>query len=88
MKKTAVLLFVFALATLLFYIVTGFVGSLPYMVPSRIDPTFGITAYDAMVSAKSMRIIVIAVSIFFPIVLGYQGWKYKQFVKKVNYNDE
>ena len=70
------------------FLLTGFTGMFPYMVPSHIDVTYGITLYDAMAGPSSLKVIIIAVSIFFPIIIGYQTWKYIIFTKKVNYNDE
>jgi len=58
------------------------------MLPSYIDTQYGITLFDAMALKNSLLVIVIAVGIFFPIIIFYQSWKYVRFTKKVNYNDE
>lgn len=87
-KEKGKSVFRFALLTMAFFIITGFVGSFPYLVPSRIDNMYGITLEDAMVSVKTMNIVMVALFIFYPIVIGYQAWKYKNFAKKVKYNDE
>jgi cytochrome d ubiquinol oxidase subunit II len=81
-------IFIFTLITMAFFLITGFVGTYPYLVTSHIATEHGITIFDAMVSAKSLRIITIGVSVFIPIIIFYQSWKYKTFLKKVKYNDE
>lgn len=87
-KQKASSMFRFSFVTLGLFLATGFVGSYPYMVPSNIDMANGITIFDAMVGVKSMRVIFTAIVIFYPIVIGYQVWKYIKFTKKVKYNDE
>lgn len=78
----------FALLSMAFFIITGFVGSFPYLVSSRVDNMYGVTIVDAMVSARTMNIVMVALFIFYPLVIGYQSWKYKTFAKKVKFNDE
>jgi len=87
-KENAKKLFTFSILTMALFLLTGFTGMFPYMVPSHIDVTYGITLYDAMAGPSSLKVVIIAVSIFFPIIIGYQTWKYIIFTKKVNYNDE
>jgi cytochrome d ubiquinol oxidase subunit II len=81
-------LFIFGLLTMTFFLITGFVGIYPYMVPSNILLSNGITIYDAVVSNQAVKVVLIVVIIFYPIIFLYQGWKYKNFTKKVNLNDE
>jgi cytochrome d ubiquinol oxidase subunit II len=88
MKENGKLMMLFAMLTVAFFIITGFVGSFPYLVPSRLAFANGITIADSVVALNSRNVILIAIAIFFPIVFFYQGWKYKKFVStRVNYND-
>ena len=77
-----------ALLTMVFFLITGFMGSFPYIVPSYIAVENGITIFDAMAASKSLSVILIAIAIFYPIIIGYQTWKYIMFTKKVKFNDE
>ena len=87
LKQQADRLFLFALLTMALFLVTGFVGTYPIVLPSRVDPAFGITIADAMTQVASARIIFIAVCFFYPLILFYQGWKYKRFAQKVKPHD-
>ena len=87
-KGKARSVFYFSLLTVVFYMATGFAGNYPYLVPSTIDPTFGLTIADTVVSDRALRIVLVAVSIFYPVVIGYQLWKYIKFSKKIKFNDE
>ncbi len=80
-------MFIASLLVMLFFVVSGFVGTFPNVVASKIDPMYSITVTDAMSSVKGLRVIVIAVGIFYPVIIGYQTWKYKKFwntVKEIN----
>lgn len=81
-KQNSKQLFIFSLVTMFFFLATGFLGSFPNIVASRIDVVDSITTLSS-VSAKTMNIIFIFICIFFPVIIFYQGWKYKKFMKKV-----
>jgi len=81
-------LYIFSLITMAMFLITGFVGIYPYMLPSRLMFEYGISIEDAMVSTKALKLIFYAVIIFYPIVISYQTWKYIRFTKKVKPNDE
>ena len=87
-KEKGKQMFIFSLLTMLFFLLTGYLGTYPYMVPSRLSIDYGITIFDAMVTAKSLQLIFIVILIFYPIILGYQTWKYFMFTDKVKLNDE
>jgi len=87
-KKNGKRLFIFALLTVAFFMLTGFIGSFPYLLSSRIAFENGISVTEAMARSNSLSVILIAVAIFYPVIIFYQSWKYKKFAKKVNYNDE
>jgi cytochrome d ubiquinol oxidase subunit II len=86
-KKNGLYVFITSLMSMAFYIITGFVGSFPNVVTSRSDVTLSMTI-EQSVGIGSMNIILIAIFILYPIVIGYQVWKYKTFTKKVKFNDE
>lgn len=87
-KQNGKLMLLFSMLTVGFFLITGFVGSFPYLVPSRIAFENGLSIMESVVQAESRNVIVIAIAIFFPIVFFYQGWKYRKFVSiKVHYND-
>lgn len=87
-KEDAKGVFITVLIAFGFFLLTGFVGMFPYMVPVRDNLSAGITIEQAMSSLKSLNIIIIAVLIFFPIIIGYQSWKYVHFKDKIKPNDE
>ncbi len=87
-KENGKKLFIFSLHTMTFFLITGFVGIFPYMIPSNIAIENGITIYDSVISNQAIEVVLIIVLIFYPIVIFYQGWKYKNFTTKIKLNDE
>jgi cytochrome d ubiquinol oxidase subunit II len=81
-------MFVFSILTMFFYLLTGFVGSFPNVLLSRINPSLSLTVSDVMASYNAMNVIFIAVCIFYPIIIGYQSWKYVRFSGNIKPNDE
>ncbi len=81
-------MFVGSLVTMALFLVTGFVGTYPYLLASNIDAEYGISIFDAVVTTKPLTIITISLFIFIPLVLGYQTWKYFRFKDRVKYNDQ
>jgi cytochrome d ubiquinol oxidase subunit II len=87
-KENGKKLFIYSLHTMSFFLITGFVGIYPYMIPSNIAIENGITIYDSVVSNRAIEVVLIVVLIFYPLIFLYQGWKYKNFTQKVKLNDE
>jgi cytochrome d ubiquinol oxidase subunit II len=87
-KEDGVKIFVTSLTTMLFFVVTGFVGMFPHVLLSRGAIEESIAISDAMALSGPLKIIIIAISIFFPIIIGYQTWKYIKFAQKIKLNDE
>ncbi len=79
-KQDSKKLFIVSILAMIFFLVTGFVGSFPNIVPSRIDVLESITIEDS-VSTKTMSVIFWFLIIFYPLIMFYQGWKYKRFMK-------
>ncbi|GGK59011.1 cytochrome D ubiquinol oxidase subunit II [Nocardia camponoti] len=55
-------------------------GSLfPNVMPSTINPDYSLTLYNASSGHYTLVVMFVAVAIFFPFVLIYQGWAYWVF---------
>lgn len=65
----------------------GFIGLYPNMFPSSINARFSLTAHNASSSPLTLKIMLIVVVIFIPIVIGYQIWAYNLFKGKVTPED-
>jgi len=62
----------------------GIVGLFPNLLPSRLDPQFSLTAFNASSSPLTLKIMFMVVMLFIPVVLVYQAWTYHLFKSKVN----
>jgi cytochrome d ubiquinol oxidase subunit II len=65
----------------------GVVGLFPNMFPSNIDPSYNLTAYNSASSALTLKIMLVVVILFVPIVLIYQTWAYNMFRGKIKEED-
>jgi len=65
----------------------GVIGLFPNMFPSNIDPSYSLTAHNAASSALTLKIMLVVVILFVPIVLIYQVWAYYLFKGKVTRED-
>jgi cytochrome d ubiquinol oxidase subunit II len=65
----------------------GIIGLFPNLYPSSIKAEFNLTAFNASSSPLTLKIMLIVVIIFIPIVLGYQIWAYNLFKGKVTQED-
>jgi cytochrome d ubiquinol oxidase subunit II len=65
----------------------GVIGLFPNMLPSSINPEFSLTALNASSSQLTLKIMLIVVLIFIPIVLAYQIWAYTMFKGKLTEAD-
>jgi cytochrome d ubiquinol oxidase subunit II len=88
MKLKGRQLFIHAIAVMVLYLATGFIGSFPNVLASNIDVANSITILDTMSGTKALQVVLLACVIFFPIIIGYQTWKYIKFSQKVKLNDE
>jgi cytochrome d ubiquinol oxidase subunit II len=61
----------------------GIIGLFPNLFPSSMDPAYSLTAYNASSSPLTLKIMLIVVAIFVPIVLIYQVWAYTLFTDKI-----
>ncbi|MEA1967129.1 MAG: cytochrome d ubiquinol oxidase subunit II [Thermodesulfobacteriota bacterium] len=65
----------------------GVTGLFPSLYPSSIDQSFNLTAFNASSSPMTLKVILIVVVIFIPIVIAYQTWAYNLFKGKVTEAD-
>jgi cytochrome d ubiquinol oxidase subunit II len=68
------------IAGAIFYTV---IGLYPNMFPSSIDDQFTLTAHNASSSPLTLKIMLIVVLLFIPVVIAYQVWAYKLFSGKI-----
>ena len=61
----------------------GIIGLYPNMFPSNIDAAFSLTAHNSASSPLTLKIMLVVVLLFMPIVLAYQIWAYFLFKDKV-----
>ena len=69
-------------ATILLLAAAGFVGLYPNLMPSRFDPEFSLTIFNASSSVATLRVMTIVALVFVPIVIAYQAWVYRVFRSK------
>ena len=65
----------------------GVIGLYPNMFPSKIDAAYSLTAHNSASSPLTLKIMLVVVLIFIPIVLAYQIWTYNLFKGKVTEED-
>ncbi len=65
----------------------GVIGLFPNLFPSSLDAAFSLTARNASSSPLTLKVMLVVVIIFVPIVLVYQIWAYKLFKDKVSAAD-
>jgi cytochrome bd ubiquinol oxidase subunit II len=65
----------------------GVIGLYPDMFPSNIDAAYSLTAHNAASSALTLKIMLVVVILFVPVVLLYQAWSYHLFKGKVKPED-
>jgi cytochrome d ubiquinol oxidase subunit II len=61
----------------------GVIGLFPTMFPSNIDAAYSLTAHNASSSPLTLKIMLVVVILFVPLVLAYQIWAYYLFSGKV-----
>jgi len=65
----------------------GVIGLYPNLFPSSIDPAFSLSAHNASSSPMTLKIMLMVVILFMPLVLAYQIWTYFTFKDKVQQED-
>jgi cytochrome d ubiquinol oxidase subunit II len=87
-KEDGFKVFVSSVLVMVLFVATGFVGMFPNVLISLDNPLESLTIEDVMAQTASLRIIVIAIAVFYPIIIGYQSWKFVKFRHKIKLNDE
>jgi cytochrome d ubiquinol oxidase subunit II len=65
----------------------GIIGLFPNLFPSSIKAEYSLTAFNASSSPLTLKIMLIVVLLFVPVVIAYQVWAYKLFSVKVTDED-
>jgi len=65
----------------------GVIGLFPNLFPSSLDPAYSLTAHNASSSPLTLKIMLIVVILFIPVVIGYQIWTYTLFKDKITGQD-
>ena len=87
MKKAYFKAWFSSAATIVFCTFFGVVGLFPNLYPSSIDPALSLTAFNASSSPLTLKIMLMVVILFIPIVVAYQVWSYTMFSKKMTEED-
>lgn len=81
--KRVMTAFLASCVTIVMVTFTGIIGLYPNLIPSRLDPAFSLTVFNASSSPYTLRIMTVVALVFVPIVIGYQIWVYRVFRHKV-----
>jgi len=73
--------------TIVFCTFFGVIGLFPDLFPSSINSDFSLTAFNASSSPLTLKIMLVVVILFIPIVIVYQTWTYLMFKDKVDKKD-
>ena len=65
----------------------GVIGLFPDLLPSNIDAANSLNAFNASSSPLTLKIMLIVVLLFIPVVLVYQGWAYQLFKSRITFQD-
>lgn len=83
-KKQAVKAFFSSSLTIVATTFFAIIGLYPNMIPSSLDPNYSLTLFNSSSSQYTLKIMLIVVIIFIPIVISYQIFIYKVFSDKVS----
>ncbi len=76
-----------ATATVFLTTAFGVIGLYPNLFPSSIDPGLSLTAFNSSSSIKTLKIMLIVVLLFVPLIIAYQGWVHFLFKEKITEKD-
>lgn len=66
---------------ILFSVLFGVIGLYPDLLPSTLDTRHSLSIHNAESSPLTLTIMLVVALIFVPVVILYQGWAYKLFLK-------
>ena len=67
---------------ILFSVLFGVVGLYPYLLPSTLDGAYSLSIRNAASSPSTLAIMLVVALIFVPVVIIYQAWVYRLFLKE------
>jgi len=73
--------------TVVLVVMTGVMGLYPQLLPSKIDPRYSLTIYNASSSPYTLKIMTVVALLFVPLVMAYQLWVYWVFRSPVTKED-
>jgi cytochrome d ubiquinol oxidase subunit II len=74
-------------ATIVLCTFFGVIGLFPNLFPSSIKAEYSLSAFNASSSPLTLKIMLIVVIVFVPLVLAYQIWAYNMFKGKLTEED-
>ncbi len=80
--------FVGTAVTIICVVIVLFTGLYPRVMPSSLDSAYDLTVYNASSSEYTLKVMTIVALMFVPVVLGYQGWTYWVFRKRIHAESE
>lgn len=75
-------------ATIILLTATIFIGMFPRVMISSISDAYSLTITNAASGAYTLKVMTYASLLLLPFVLGYQGWSYYVFHKRIQKNDK
>lgn len=80
----------FALTSITIILLIGsiFIGMFPRVMISSISDAYSLTVYNAASGPYTLKVMTYFSIALLPFVLGYQGWSYYIFRKRIKKNDE
>ena len=69
-------------AVIFFSVLFGVVGLYPYLLPSTLDGAYSLSIRNAASSPSTLAIMLVVALIFVPVVIIYQAWVYRLFLKE------
>lgn len=86
-KRKAIVGFLSTSLSIIGVIATAGLATFPFILPSTLAPNHSLTVWDASSSRLTLFIMLIAVGVFLPFVLGYVTWTYRVFRKRLTLKD-
>lgn len=75
--------FVTSAFSILFFVLTIFIGLYPRVMVSNLNPEWSLTIYNASSTAYTLHVMTTVALILVPLVLAYQAWSYWVFRKRI-----
>jgi cytochrome d ubiquinol oxidase subunit II len=72
---------------IVFITLFGVVGLFPNLIPSSYAPAYSLTIYNAASSPGTLKLMLVVVAIFVPLVIVYQAWMYWLFRDRITEED-